>query len=396
MPQARLITLVERQPLRLPADAFSPTLAQQVRRQFASQVVIQPPSFLNDNQWELTAQDWIGHIPLTPALHLALQPKVPLQTVFGMLETAYDIPWRRLPGLTSVETLPDFYARLALALAELTLERARRGLWRAYVAREGVWPYVRGRLATTRLARQPARPAWPGYDTEFSADLPHNQIILWTLHLLVRSGLGRSATQATLRRAYRTLRGVASLTQLTARDALDLTYTRLNADYQPLHALCRFFLDQAGPTHHPGDAAMPPFLIDMQRLYETFVAAWLGHRLPPHLSLRTQERLTSHSGAIQMAVDLVIRDRTTGAPRLVLDTKYKTPDRPAPADLHQIAFYAQALGCHEAVLIYPLPLAHPLDDRLQQVRLRTLAFRLDEDLETAGQAWLDTLLGPVA
>lgn len=392
MSAPRLITLTERQPRRVPLNDFTPALAQRLRQAFAPQVSIQPPSFLNDNQWELTAQDWIGHIPLTPDLHLALQPKAPLQAVFAMLEAAYEIPWRQLPGLTQVSTLADLYARLALALAEMTLERARRGLWRAYAERQGVWPYVRGRLATATLLRQPAQVTWPGSDTEFSADRSHNQIILWTLHLLMRSGLGQATTQTSLRRAYRVLRGAVSLKPLTTQDITGLTYTRLNDDYRQLHALCRFFLDQVGPTHHPGDVAMLPFLIDMQRLYEAFVAAWLARHLPPHLTLRTQERLTSHSGAIQMAVDLVVRDRASGAPRFVLDTKYKTPEKPAPSDLYQIAFYAQALGCREAVLVYPVPLARPLDDVLGRVHLRALTFRLDQDLEATGQAWLEELL----
>ncbi len=388
----RVITLIEYQPVRLPAAALSEQTAEYLWRNFAAQIEVRPPSFLNHHQWELTAQGWIGHIPVTPDLYLTLQPKVPLATLFGMLEWAYAAAWRQLPGLARVSSLAELYARLALALAEQVLERERRGLWRAYVSRQERLPYVRGRLDAPALARQPVSAQWPGRYEAFSADLAHNRIPLWTLHLLLRSGLGSAEIQTQLQRAYQGLRGAVTPIPCTAHECLALTYTRLNEDYRPIHALCRFFLDQAGPSHHLGDLAMLPFLIDMDRLYETFVAAWLQRRLPPHLLLQRQEPLTSRSGAIQMRVDLVLRDRTSGAVQYVLDTKYKAAGKPAAADLQQVAFYAQAYGCREAVLVYPTPLTNPLDDTLNQVRLRTLTFRLDQDLDQAGQAWLQTLL----
>ena len=44
------------------------------------------------------------------------------------------------------------------------------------------------------------------------------------------------------------------------------TYNRLNADYEPMHALCRFFLENSGPAHARGDRSMLPFLVNMPRL----------------------------------------------------------------------------------------------------------------------------------
>jgi hypothetical protein len=68
------------------------------------------------------------------------------------------------------------------------------------------------------------------------------------------------------------------------------TYNRLNADYEPMHALCRFFLSNSGPTHERGDRAMLPFLVNMSRLYELFVSEWLKAHLPDVVSLVPQER----------------------------------------------------------------------------------------------------------
>ena len=52
----------------------------------------------------------------------------------------------------------------------------------------------------------------------------------------------------------------------------DRLYHRLNQDYQPMHGLCRFFLEHSGPTHQDGDSAMIPFVVHMPALFEKFVA----------------------------------------------------------------------------------------------------------------------------
>ena len=75
-------------------------------------------------------------------------------------------------------------------------------------------------------------------------------------------------------------------------------YHRLNRDYEVLHALCRFFLENSGPAHSSGGHTFFPFLVDMAQLFERFVAGWLQKHLPPdkllpqcHVQLSDQERL---------------------------------------------------------------------------------------------------------
>jgi 5-methylcytosine-specific restriction enzyme subunit McrC len=76
-----------------------------------------------------------------------------------------------------------------------------------------------------------------------------------------------------------------------------------------------------------------------------------------------------------------------------VDTKYKTPTSgPDTADVAQVLAYAQVQGAQQAVLVYPTPLAHPLDVNVGGVRLRTLSFRLDENLNLAGETFVTTLL----
>lgn len=193
-----------------------------------------------------------------------------------------------------------------------------------------------------------------------------------------------------LRQTYHTLRNTATLTPFTAKDCEGRTYHRLNQDYQPLHALCRFFLDYLTPSHTQGDHSTLPFLVDMARLYERFLANWLKVHLPPHLCLQAQERVQSSDRTFNL--DLVICDRTTQKTQFVLDTKYKTPKQASNADIYQIAFYTQLKHCSKGILIYPQPLQNPLNLTENDCHIQSATFALNQDLETTGQQFLQDLL----
>ena len=80
-----------------------------------------------------------------------------------------------------------------------------------------------------------------------------------------------------------------------------------------------------------------------------------------------------------------------GRPLAVLDTKYKTPDKPSQADISQVITYAKARGCHHALLIYPQPLPQPLNVTVGDVQLHTVTFGLDEPVAQAGEQLLTQL-----
>lgn len=394
MTETTIITLTEYKTKSLPQADFPEEAARILWERYRSQVMVEPPSFKNNHRWQLTAQGWVGQIPLTPDLTLSLQPKVPLGNLFRMLEYAYDLDIRFLGDLVDCHSLADFYERLANVLALRVLERGRKGLHRAYLPRQERLPYVRGRLETRQAVATPGRVALPCAYEEQTADIPANQILAWTLFTIARSGRCSERVLPTIRRAYRTLQGTVTV-QPPAPDVWQSeVYHRLNEDYQPLHALCRFFLEQTGPSHRLGERQMLPFLVDMSRLYEKFVARWLATHLPPEVTLKIQERVNlSDSQALHFDIDLVLYD-AGGRPRCVLDTKYKAPTTaPAADDIHQMISYAHTKGCDQAVLIYPSPLPQPLDETNRTIRLRSLTFGLAGDLEQAGQQFLRAFFG---
>jgi 5-methylcytosine-specific restriction enzyme subunit McrC len=175
-------------------------------------------------------------------------------------------------------------------------------------------------------------------------------------------------------------------------DCVGRSYSRLNDDYQPMHALCRFFLEHSGPSHEMGDRTMLPFLVDMARLYELFVAEWLRAHPPLDTFIKVKEPVHFHGNAPSFEIDLVLYGTATAKALYVIDTKYKAASAPSSDDLAQVVAYAEAKGCSEAVLVYPSPLSKPLDTEVGGIRVRSLVFSLSGDLDQSGRAFVQDAL----
>lgn len=392
---SRIIELTEYNSRFFPRAEISDEVGEYLWREYSQQVIVDFPSPKTGGLWKLTAQGWVGYLPLPEGRGLALQPRVELSSLFRMLEYAYRLKsFKFLEGLFDSRSLEEFYERLALVLARRILDRNRRGLYRAYVSITEQLPYVAGRLDMSFLVREPWDVRLRCIYQEHTADIEDNQILAWTLYTIIRSGLCTDRVLPTVRRAYHLLQGSVTLLPFSPQACADRLYNRLNEDYQPLHALCRFFLENSGPSHQVGDRKMLPFMVNMARLYELFVAEWLLSQLPPTWKLQAQEQFNiGENNTLSFNIDLVLYDAKTGKPRCVLDTKYKTAAGPAADDVFQVMAYAEAKGCHEAILIYPTSLERPLDELIGEIRVRSMTFSLVGDLDQDGQDFTRHLLG---
>ncbi|MEZ4708650.1 MAG: hypothetical protein R3A44_15690 [Caldilineaceae bacterium] len=397
----RIIPLTEYETVHLERAELTDADAQLLWRRFGQQVAVEPPSFKNGQCWQLTAQGWVGFIALSQELGLALLPKAPLRNLFGMLATAYDLRSVHFgPELFQVETLPGFYEQLALLLARGILERGRRGLYSMYVDRAEWLPVVRGRLDAPRMVGQPTQMTVPCQFQEQTRDVDENRILFWTLHQLLRSGLCTEQTLPTVRCAYRLLANAVTLQPCRAEQCHHRHYDRLNRDYQPLHALCAFFLRHVNPSLDEGAQDAPAFLVNSEQLFERFVHRWLathlatrpsqasGHDL--HLAPQVRYDLADE---LHFRIDLALFDGSETI--CVMDTKYKVPiGLPATADVQQVLAYAHAVQARQAVLVYPLRLARPLDITIHGIRVRSAFFDLNGDLEAAGRAFVEQIGAP--
>ena len=390
----RVFELTEYLPLRLPRANLSEEDGSQIWREYGDQIDVQFPTPKTRNEWELNSKGWVGYIPLNPELSISLKPKVELKNLFHMLEYAYRLrSLRFLTGLMACDSLTAFYQQLAKVLARRVADRGRKGYYHAYIDNNERLAYIRGRLDIDYLARTPWRAdLWCHYQNH-TPDVIENQILAWTLRCIARTGICTEEVLPDVRKAYRGLQGLVRLTPFSAIDCVGRLYNRLNDDYESLHALCRFFLEHRGPTLSGGENATLPFLIDMAKLYELFVAEWLAEHLPAQFYLRPQENIfVGPQGTWNFRIDIVIYDSATGRPWGIADTKYKAPDKPSPIDIAQVVTYAKLKECEEAVLVYPAKLSTPIDENIGDVRVRSLTYDLSGDLEKAGKEFLKAFL----
>ncbi len=357
-------------------------------------IKVETTSFLPNSTWKLTAQGVVGYLPLTMEVGLRQLPKVPIVNIFSMLEYAYDLKsFHLLEGLVDCSSLEDFYDRLARLLAVQVLSQGRRGYYRAYQERSEQLSFVRGRLDLRAACQKPWDARIACHFEEHTPDVDENRILAWTLLQILHSGLCTERSLPLVRQAYRNTAGFVQLCPCQAEECIGRNYSRLNQDYQPMHALCRFFLEHRGPGHETGDHKMMPFLVKMDRLYELFVARWLEEHLPKGFSIQSQEQvIIDYNLDIKFKIDLSIFNDKTGRCAFVMDTKYKSK-QPSAADIQQVTAYAETKDCREAILIYPKGLGPNLSGKVGQINIRSVVFSLDGDMEEAGNRFVTDLFG---
>jgi 5-methylcytosine-specific restriction enzyme subunit McrC len=160
-------------------------------------------------------------------------------------------------------------------------------------------------------------------------------------------------------------------------------YHRLNDDYSPMHGLCRFILEQTGPSIHPGDRTFIPFELDMRKLFESFVAEWLHANAPPGMTVRCQHNATLDSNLeMRIHIDIVLCEEHSQRPIAVLDTKYKATEQPSEGEL----WVGHAMLVYPSMLTSPLRMLHG-----KNILLESLVFDIAASLDVAGAAFLNAL-----
>lgn len=300
--------------------------------------------------YRVTAKSHVGVI-VAPRLEILITPKCGLANTMAMIGWAYDLAAFR-DERTLLADVKDFReALVALFLTEC--ERLlRQGIRRGYGEREDDLVSMRGRLRVDAHARRGPGSAWrlPCRFEEFTGDVPFNQVLRYTLEQIGPPPAPRFASR--LQRLRHLLQEL-SLVRFRPSDIEAFSYDRLNEHYRPVHALCRLILEARGVELEQGSMSTGSLLVDMNRLFEAFLARWLQAHLRAPWSLRSQWQSTLDQGQ-QVAIrpDLVLLRE--GRPVLVADTKYKVDKvRPSREDAYQALAYCRGLGVRQCVLIYP-------------------------------------------
>ncbi|MEZ0394537.1 MAG: restriction endonuclease, partial [Desulfurococcaceae archaeon] len=235
--------LREHEPCYLTKEQVPEELSGCLHERVGPYIEVDYPSPKTGGLWKVTPSGWVGYLPLGKDFSFSIQPKVSLEILFGMLEVAFDLKsFRLFEGLAYCKTLEEFYERLATILCRRVLDRARMGLYRSYVQEDDRLPFLRGRLDLPSTLRRPWSTSLDCSFQEHTADLDENRILGWTLTRILAAGPCGEKLRALARKAFHSLQGHASLVPYSPASCSRRQYNRLNLDYQPMHALCRFFL----------------------------------------------------------------------------------------------------------------------------------------------------------
>jgi 5-methylcytosine-specific restriction enzyme subunit McrC len=385
----QIIELDEYIPLQLHQELLPLHVGKLLKSRYGDKIAVEFPSAGTDYQWKLISRGWVGFIPLTSQIMLRLAPKVEISNLFQMLEYAYDLNINFQDNLVDCATIEGFYERLAQLLASKVLRKAQKGFYQTYVSAAERLPRIRGRIDIKQAIYNPWEVNLKCCYQELTGDVPENQILAWSLFLVVNSGLC-SHSLPLIRQSYQALRGIATICPYSSYDCTNRNYNRLNEDYRPLHALCRFFIESTGASHHLGDYTMLAFLVNMAQLFEVFVAEWLAQNLPAGYALKKQERMSIETeGNRCLKIDLVIYNTRSSLVYCVLDTKYKR--KIDDSDLYQITAYAVAKEVNKAVLIYPQAFGRNAVYEVGDIRVQAIAFTLHGDLQRNGEEFISTL-----
>jgi 5-methylcytosine-specific restriction enzyme subunit McrC len=311
--------------------------------------------------YRITARDYVGRIGLPDGGALVIQPKVGVGNLFYML--CVDA------GLASFYTRPtwlapdtEIYSFVVELLVRRVEELLRAGLYRAYVPVQEDLPFVRGRIALNEQLRLHGdlKDRHVCAYADLTADTAENRVILAALRLLPTLLRGRD--EAGLVRRVRALlprfEGVSVVSRGQALGlARGMSFHRLNAACAPAIGLCRLALQHLTLEERAGNHPFASFLVDMPRLFESFVTARLKEYLARHGLRVVAQRHDYLDEGRQVGIrpDVLVYARGDVTPLLVLDAKYRRMDGEdgLNRDLYQVSAYLDRYRLSRGVLVYP-------------------------------------------
>lgn len=308
-------------------------------------------------KFSLAATHYVGVIQVGD-LRIRVVPKTPAMNLFYMFTYAYDLPieWNDLTELQEGEDIFEFIVKLFVQQVE---ELVHQGIFRSYQSLDDSLPYLRGRIRIADQIRReitaPGRFSQELHD--YTADVVHNRILLWTLHRLSRLPWRSPFLNQHVRRVEQVFAEVL-LSPVQDSDFDSIVYTRLNDAYLSRHRLARLLLQMHSIEGSQGLHNFNSWLLDMNQLFELFVAHYLEEYIDEDAALRSLLRIELQERVVldpqrdeDVYPDITIKHGSRSL--LVLDTKNKIlKHRPDNDDRRQMREYANILHLEDAWLIY--------------------------------------------
>lgn len=309
------------------------------------------------HQYRLRARGVVGVI-VAPDCRLIIAPKIPLDNLFVMLSG--DEPVRSKSDQLQAAPADELVAFLASRFARLLRERIEAGLHWAYVETQDVGAQLHGRFDVASQVRQsPGRmDRLHSLRDDITVDLPCNQVPRTLAErMLAWPGLDAGVSGA-LNEALRGLDEVQSV-PWPLGELNRLAEEPPSEDYRPLLEFCALLAEGLVPGQEAGTIPGPSFLLNLERVFETFVTRGVVQAFADR-PWRTEVQRTHVLGeALSLTAPLLMRPdvivRSGDRVALVVDAKWKPlpGGMPRTADLDQMLAYATGLGATRLVLVHP-------------------------------------------
>jgi 5-methylcytosine-specific restriction enzyme subunit McrC len=331
--------------------------------------------------YDLTPGSHVGALSLPDGLAVEIRPKIRVDRLLFLVSYAMDPKaWRSFPF--------DFAARDSLVEAVVPafvhqVGRAfRRGLLQGYRSEEDSLPGVRGRI---RLDDQLRRrfgvipPVEVRYD-DFTEDIEPNRLIRAAVDRLERLRLRSTESRSRLRRARGALERV-TLREYSPAQLPEISWNQLNAHYQGAVELAKLVLRCTSFDLGHGGTRASGFLLDMNEVFEAFVAAALREALglgPAEFprGARTRALWLDRARRIRLKPDLSWWEGAACV--FVGDVKYKrTGGSGVNADLYQLLAYTVATGLPAGLLLYAAGEHEPVTHEVVELGRRLEVHALD-------------------
>jgi 5-methylcytosine-specific restriction enzyme subunit McrC len=331
-----------------------------------------------DGRHAIRTMQYVGYIAL-PNHIISISPKIPGISFLNMVRYALQLPEIRLEELyVSDKKQPNYYdilVRFLLQELELILQR---GLYNNYSNYEDNLTCIRGKI----LFKEQVTYNYNREDkvfcsfSELTPDVLENRIIKYTLFYLLQCRFLEEDIDAKLIEYYKRLDQI-ELAPVYADTFKSISYSPLNDHYRPILKLCELLLTESSlDLENIGDKTAISFTIDMNRLFEAFVANLLIERLGER-NVKLQQTEYPEVKGNKLKVRLDIEVLQNGIPAIILDTKYKEfAEEPDIAHVAQLSLYSISADIKNCGLIYVGKFPKQLFLIKQNIRLYVLPFNL--------------------
>lgn len=339
------------------------------------------PAKGREGAYDLTPGSVIGAVAL-PGLTIEIRPKIEIDRVLFLLSYAFDPrAWRPDRFLFEHRTglvealIPGFVHQVRFAF--------RRGLLQGYRSEEDALQTVRGRIRIDDQLRRRfglVPPVEVRFD-ELTEDIEANRLIRAAVDRLERMPLRFDDSRAALRRIRGALERV-TLKEYAPAQLPEIVWDRLNEHYRGAVEMAKLILRSTSFDLRHGVVRAAAFLVDMNEVFETFVAEALREalRLSPRVfprGARGRDLWLDHGRAIRLEPDLSWWEGSACV--FVGDLKYKRVGAHGikHPDLYQLLAYTVAAGLSTGLLIYAAGEGEPAAHQVVEVGKRLEVVTLD-------------------